>query len=69
MKEFNLTFNKKMFRFMINNLIKNISFAINEIKIVKIAFDELFIFVIAINEYNNIIFLITSMRRFSFITS
>ena len=46
-----------MFKFMINDFIKNISFAINEIKIVEIAFNELFVFVIAINEYNDIIFL------------
>ena len=41
---------------MINDFIKNINFAINEIKIVEIAFNELFIFVIAINKYDNIIF-------------
>ena len=45
-----------MFKFTINDFIKNINFAINEIKIVEIAFNELFIFVIAINKYNNIIF-------------
>ena len=46
-----------MFKFTINDLIKNINFAINEIKVVKIVFNELFIFIIAINKYNNIIFL------------
>ena len=56
MKKFNLTFNKKMFEFAINDFIKNINFAIDEIKIVEIVFDELFIFIIAINEYNNIFF-------------
>ena len=54
MKKFNSTFNKKMFEFAINGFIKNINFAIDEIKIVKIAFNELFIFIIAINKYNNI---------------
>ena len=44
-----------MFEFAINDLIKNISFAINEIKIVETVFDELFIFIITINEYNDII--------------
>ena len=55
MKKFDLTFNKEMFEFMINDLTKNINFAIDEIKIVEIVFNELFIFVIMINEYNNII--------------
>ena len=41
---------------MINDFIKSISFAINEIKIVEIVFNELFVFVIAINEHNDIIF-------------
>ena len=41
---------------MINDFIKNISFAINKIKIVEIVFNELFIFIIIINEYNNVIF-------------
>ena len=47
-----------MFEFAINNLIKNINFAINEIKIVEIVFNELFIFIIIImmSEHNNIIF-------------
>ena len=45
-----------MFEFTINDFIKNINFAINEIKIVEITFNELFIFIIAINEYNNITF-------------
>ena len=44
-----------MFGFAINDLIKNINFAINEIKIVEIAFNELFIFIITINKHNNII--------------
>ena len=41
MKKFNSTFNKKMFKFTINDFIKNINFAINEIKIIKIVFNEL----------------------------
>ena len=45
-----------MLKFMINDFIKNINFAINEIKIVEIVFNELFIFVIAMSEHNNIIF-------------
>ena len=45
-----------MFKFAINDFIKNINFAIDEIKIVEIAFNKLFVFVITINEYNNIIF-------------
>ena len=45
-----------MLKFAINDFIKNINFAINEIKVVKIAFNELFIFIITINENNNIIF-------------
>ena len=56
MREFDLIFNKKMFKFVINDLIKNINFAIYEIRVVEIVFDELFIFIIMINEYNNIIF-------------
>ena len=44
-----------MFKFTINDFIKNINFAIDKIKIVKIVFNELFIFIIIINEYNNII--------------
>ena len=46
-----------MFEFAINDLIKNISFAINEIRVAKIVFDELFIFIIIIvmSEHNNII--------------
>ena len=56
MKKFNLTFNKEMLDFAINDFIKNINFAINEIKIIKIAFNKLFIFIILINEHNNIIF-------------
>ena len=57
MREFNSTFNKEMFEFMINDLIKSISFAIDKIKVVEIAFNELFIFVIAMSEHNNITFL------------
>ena len=68
MKEFNLIFNKKMFKFAINDFIKNISFAINEIKIIEIVVNELFVFIITMNEYNNIIFLIINIRRFLFIT-
>ena len=40
---------------MINDLIKNINFIINEIKIVEIVFDELFVFIIVINKHNDII--------------
>ena len=54
MREFDSTFNKKMLEFTINGLIKNINFAIDEIKVVEIVFNELFVFVITINEYNNI---------------
>ena len=59
MREFDSTFNKEMFEFAINDLIKNINFTIDEIKIVETALNELFIFVIiiAMNKYNNIIFL------------
>ena len=46
-----------MLKLAINDFIKNINFAINEIKAAEIAFDELFIFIITINEYNDIIFL------------
>ena len=46
-----------MFEFAINDFIKNINFAINEIKTVEIIFNELFVFIIVINKYNNIIFL------------
>ena len=56
MREFDLIFNKKMFKLVINDLIKNINFAIYEIRVVEIVFDELFIFIIMINEYNDIIF-------------
>ena len=45
-----------MFKFTINDFIKNINFAINEIKIVETAFDELFVFIITMNKYNNITF-------------
>ena len=45
-----------MFEFAINDFIKNINFAINEIKIVEIAFNKLFIFIITMNEYNDVIF-------------
>ena len=57
MRELDLTFNKKMFEFTINDFIKNINFAIDEIKTVETAFNELFIFIITISEYNNITFL------------
>ena len=57
MKKFDLTFNKEMLELTINDFIKNINFAINEIRAVETAFDELFIFIIAISEYNNIILL------------
>ena len=56
MKKFDLTFNEKIFEFTISDFIKNINFAIDEIKAVEIVFDELFIFIIAMNEYNDIIF-------------
>ena len=55
MKEFNLTFNKKMFKFAISDFIKHINVAIDEIKIVEIIFNEFFIFIIAMSEYNDII--------------
>ena len=45
-----------MFEFAINDFIKNINFAINEIKIVEIVFNKLFIFIITMSEHNNIIF-------------
>ena len=56
-----------MFKFTINDFIKNINFAINEIKIIEILFDKLFVFVIAISEHNNIFFLVINIRRSSFI--
>ena len=56
MKKLNLTFNKKMFKFTINDFVKSISFTIDEIKIVEIALNELFVFIIMMSEYNNIIF-------------
>ena len=56
MKKFDLTFDKEIFEFIINDFIKNINFAINKIKIVEIIFNELFVFIIVINKYNNIIF-------------
>ena len=56
MREFDLTFNKKMFKFAISDFIKNINFAIDEIKIVEIVFNKLFIFIIAMGEYNDIAF-------------
>ena len=48
-----------MFKFAINDFIKNINFAIYKIKAVKTAFNELFIFIIiiAMSEHNDIIFL------------
>ena len=44
-----------MFKFTINDFIKNTRFAINEIKIVEIVFNELFIFIIAMSEHSDII--------------
>ena len=44
-----------MFKFAINDFIKDINFVIDETEIVEIVFDKLFIFVIAMSEYNNII--------------
>ena len=57
MREFNSTFNEKIFKFAVNDFAKNINFAINKVKTVEVVFDGLFIFVIiiAINEYNDII--------------
>ena len=55
MKKFDLTFNKRMLEFTINDLIKNISFAIDEVRAVEIVFNELFIFVIVMDEHNDII--------------
>ena len=45
-----------MFKFAINDFIKNINFAIDKIKIIKIVFNKLFVFVITMSEYNNIFF-------------
>ena len=45
-----------MFKFAINDFIKNINFVIDKVKIVEIVFNELFIFIITINKHNNIIF-------------
>ena len=45
-----------MFKFTINDFIKNINFAINEVKVVEIVFNELFIFIITMSEHNDIIF-------------
>ena len=45
-----------MFKFAINDFMKNINFAIDEIKVVEIVFNELFIFIITMSEHNNIIF-------------
>ena len=56
MRKFDLIFNEKIFEFTINDFIKNINFAIDEIKIVEIAFNELFIFIIMMSEHNNIFF-------------
>ena len=49
MKKLNSTFNKKIFKFIINDFIKNTNFAIN-----KIVFNKLFIFIIIMSEHNNI---------------
>ena len=56
MKKLNLIFNKKILEFAINDFIKNINFAINEIKVIKIVFNELFIFIITMSEHNDITF-------------
>ena len=45
-----------MFKFAINDFIKNINFAINEVRVVEIVFNKLFIFIITMSEYNYIIF-------------
>ena len=55
MKEFDSTFNKKMLKFAISDFIKNINFAIDEIKVVEIVFNKLFVFIIVMNKYNNVI--------------
>ena len=44
-----------MLKFTINDFIKSIRFAIDEIRIVEIAFNKLFIFIITISEHNDII--------------
>ena len=56
MKKLNLIFNKEMFEFAARDFIKNISFAIDKIRIVGIVFNKLFVFIIMISEYNNIFF-------------
>ena len=38
-----------MFKFAINDFIKNVNFVINKIKVVKFTFNELFVFIITIN--------------------
>ena len=43
-----------MFEFAINDFIRNINFAIDEVKVVEIVFNELFVFVITMSEHNNI---------------
>ena len=45
-----------MLKFAISDFIKNINFAIDEIKAVEVAFNKLFVFIITMSEYNNIIF-------------
>ena len=50
-----------MLEFTINDFIKNINFAINEIEIIEIVFNKLFIFIIIMSEHNNIIFLIINI--------
>ena len=54
-KELNLIFNRRISKFIINDLIRKISLAIN-INIIIIFFNKLFIFIfiITINKYNNI---------------
>ena len=54
MKKLDSTFNKEMFKLAINDFTKNISFAIDKIRVVETALNELFAFIITINEYNNI---------------
>ena len=56
MKKLNLIFNEKMLEFAINDLIKNINFAIDKIKTVETVFNKLFVFIIMMSEHNNITF-------------
>ena len=55
MRELDLAFDRGIFEFTISDLIRSISFAIDEIEIVEIVFNELFIFIIAMSEHNDVI--------------